>query len=90
MPYHGKLWWIGLSGFAGFLIGVIRYGLQYPDNLSGFFKVVDDLYVKPEWAPVTFFLSLISIIAGANLGPEVALVRMNPMSHSLLCNAFLI
>jgi hypothetical protein len=74
--YTGKKWWIGVSGGAGLLVGIIRYAVAYPRNLPGLFKDIHDFHVHPDWAPVTFLISTISLCGGATLGPEQALVRV--------------
>jgi H+/Cl- antiporter ClcA len=63
-----------VSGGAGLLVGIIRYAVKYPRNLPGLFKDIHDFHVEPEWAPVTFLISVISLAGGATLGPEAALV----------------
>eukprot|EP01035_Chromulina_nebulosa_P009541 gene9541-12881_t len=69
----GELYWIGISGGSGFIIGLIKYIFQYPDNLAGLFEEISEGYVNPNWSPIMFILSTISISGGATLGPELAL-----------------
>jgi len=71
--YSGKLWWIGVTGGCGFLVGLLRYIAKYPRALPGLFKDINDCHVDPFWCLFTYFFSMISISGGANLGPEQAL-----------------
>ncbi|KAJ1424259.1 chloride channel [Ochromonadaceae sp. CCMP2298] len=71
--YEGKLWWIGVTGGGGLLVGLIRFFTKYPRHLPGLFKDVNDFHVEPCWAPITFTISLISLSCGATIGPEQAL-----------------
>ena len=72
--YSGEKYWIAISGGSGLLVGLIRYFTSYPHNLPGLFKDIHDFHVHPDWAPVTFLISAISLSGGATLGPEQALV----------------
>ena len=72
----GELYWIGISGGSGFIIGLIKYIFQYPDNLAGLFEEISTGYVHPEWSPIMFILSIISLSGGATLGPELALTSI--------------
>ena len=75
--YTGKKWWIAVSGGAGLLVGLIRYGFSYPQSLPGLFKDIHDFHVHPTWAPLTFLISAISLCGGATLGPEQGLVSVD-------------
>jgi hypothetical protein len=72
--YTGEKYWIAITGGAGLLVGIIRYVTKYPRNLPGLFKDIHDFHVHPNWAPVTFLISTVSLCGGATLGPEQALV----------------
>eukprot|EP01032_Pedospumella_encystans_P020341 gene20341-23105_t len=71
--YTGKKYWIGVTGGAGLLVGLIRYFSSYPKSLPGLFKDIHDFHVHPTWAPLTFLISMISLCGGATLGPEQGL-----------------
>lgn len=71
--YGGKHYFIAIPTGAGFLIGLIRFFLSYPDNLPGIFKDINTFHVEPKWVPVTYAISMISLAGGATLGPEQAL-----------------
>ena len=60
---------------SGFLVGVLRYMMNYPEQVDGLFKEINTYHVDWTIAPQTIFLSLISLAGGASLGPEQALVR---------------
>jgi hypothetical protein len=72
---YSQNYWILVTTGSGLLVGMIRWGLKYPDGLPGFFKEVNSCHVDPHHAPATIILSAISIAGGANLGPEQAMVR---------------
>ena len=46
--YKGEFYWIGISGGSGFIIGLIKFFTQYPDNLPGLFEEITIGYVHPE------------------------------------------
>lgn len=71
--YNGKKYWIFVTGGAGFLVGLLRYMMSFPDDLPGFFKEVTSCHVDYTHAPQTLVLSAISIAGGASLGPEQAM-----------------
>jgi hypothetical protein len=60
---------------AGLVIGLIRWGFSFPDNLPGLFQEINDCHVHWEWSPLTLLISAISLGGGASLGPEAGLVR---------------
>ena len=70
---QGKLYWIAITGGTGLLVGLLRFFCEYPMNLPGIFKDVNDYHVDPKWVPYTFIISGIGLGGGANLGPEQAL-----------------
>jgi len=74
--YSGKHYYIAVSGCAGFVVGVLRHLLGYPETLDGLFKEIGHYRVEPTTAPATVLLSAISLGCGASLGPEQALVSV--------------
>ncbi len=58
---------------AGLAIGLLRYSTNYPSDLPGFFKEINDAHVDPSHTPVTVAISAMSLACGASLGPEQAL-----------------
>eukprot|EP01038_Epipyxis_sp_PR26KG_P009499 gene9499-12796_t len=71
--YQGKKYYIYVVASAGFLVGVIRWAFDYPFNLPGLFKEINDCHVEPKWAPVSLLVSTISLSGGATLGPEAGM-----------------
>jgi len=71
--YGGQLYWAIITTSAGLLIGLIRYSVNYPDDLPGLFQEIHSYHVNYKWAPFTILLSAISLAGGASLGPEQAL-----------------
>ena len=72
----GKPYWIGVTMLGGFLVGLVRWLTDYPESIPGLFRDINDYHVEPKWAPVTFFISAISLSCGASLGPEQALANL--------------
>jgi hypothetical protein len=73
--YSGEKYWIFIAALTGFIVGLIRWTISYPDNLPGLFQEIITFQVDDRWAVASFFLSALSIAGGASLGPEQALVR---------------
>ena len=71
--YAGELYWIPIPMVGGFVVGMIRWYFEYPDNLPGLFKEINSHHVEPKWSPLTFIISAVSLASGASLGPEQAL-----------------
>ena len=61
---------------AGIVIGLIRWGFAFPDDLPGIFQEIHESYVHWEWCPLTLLICAVSLGSGASLGPEAGLVRM--------------
>lgn len=74
--YSGHPYWIAVTTLTGFVIGLIRYSIDYPDNLPGLFKEIIDFHVEPKWSAPTVLLSAISLAGGASLGPEQAMSNL--------------
>lgn len=74
--YAGKLIWIAIPAGTGFVVGVIRWLVDYPFNLPGLFAEIRDYHVEPKWTPWTFVISATSLAGGASLGPEQALSNL--------------
>jgi H+/Cl- antiporter ClcA len=71
--YAGDKFWIVITTTTGILVGLIRWGTNYPDNLAGFFKEVNNCHVDPTHVPVTVAVSALSLAGGGCLGPEACL-----------------
>lgn len=71
--WRGEQYWIYVPMGAGFIVGVLRYFMNYPEQVDGLFKEINHYHVDWKIAPQTILLSLISLAGGASLGPEQAL-----------------
>ena len=68
-PFTGPWWIVIVMTAAGFLVGLIhRYSPAYQMDV---FKAVKDGYLDPKPVPSSLLISLISLITGFCLGPEV-------------------
>lgn len=74
--YTGEKYWMLITGGAGMVVGLLRWGFAYPDDLPGLFKEISDYHVHWEWSPLTVALSAVSLGGGASLGPEAALTNL--------------
>lgn len=72
----GKLYWILITGGTGLIVGLLRYCINYPDNLPGIFKEILSYHVEPKWSIASFIISMISLAGGISLGPEQALASI--------------
>lgn len=70
---QGKWYWVAITTIGGLVVGLIRWIFEYPENIPGLFKDINDYHVEPKWSPLTFVISAISLGCGASLGPEQAL-----------------
>lgn len=68
-PFTGPWWIVGVMTGAGFLVGLIhRFTSAKQMNV---FDAVKDGYLDPEPVPSSLLISLVSLISGFCLGPEV-------------------
>ncbi|MGF7118584.1 chloride channel protein [Methanobacterium oryzae] len=68
-PFSGPLWMVGVMTLAGLLVGIIhRYTSAQQMNA---FDAIDKGYLDPKPVPSSLLASLISLIGGFSLGPEV-------------------
>jgi H+/Cl- antiporter ClcA len=68
-PFTGPWWIIGVMTGAGFIVGLIhRYTTAQQMDV---FKAIKDGYSDPKPVPSSLLISLISLITGFCLGPEV-------------------
>ncbi|MGZ7044254.1 MAG: chloride channel protein, partial [Methanobacterium sp.] len=69
IPFSGPWWIVGVMTVAGMLVGLIhRYTSAKEIDV---FDAVDKGYMDPKPVPSSLLASLISLIAGFSLGPEV-------------------
>jgi len=68
-PFTGPWWMVGVMTLAGLLVGIIhRYTSAREIDV---FEVADKGYLDPKPVPSSLLASLISLIGGFSLGPEV-------------------
>ena len=72
----GKGYYVGVTTGAGLVVGILRYIARVPNTQTGFFKEIKDGHVDIRVAPWTFLISTISLMGGANVGPEAALANL--------------
>jgi H+/Cl- antiporter ClcA len=69
----GEVWWIGVTGGAGLLVGMLNRFLKMPAYGPGLIEEAQKQYVEPAKVPRVLAVSAVSLIGGASLGPEQAL-----------------
>ena len=72
----GQGYYVGVTTGAGLIVGILRYIARVPNTQTGFFKEIKDGHVDLRVAPWTFLISTISLMGGANVGPEAALANL--------------
>ncbi len=65
----GELWWLGLLGLTGLVVGVLRVALQVPDDLRGSLGIIQEAQVDRTFALQAIGISVVSLVGGASLGP---------------------
>jgi len=68
-PFTGPWWIIMVMTASGFLVGVI-HRLTSAQQMNAF-EAVNDGYMDPKPVPASLLVSLLSLISGFSLGPEV-------------------
>lgn len=71
--YAGNIYWTIITTGTGFLVGLLRFLVGYPENMPGLLEEILHYRVNPQWAPYTIVISAISLAGGACLGPEQGL-----------------
>jgi H+/Cl- antiporter ClcA len=74
--FDGKVWWVGVTIAAGVVVGLLHRILRMPPYEPGLIKEMQAELVEPDDVPRVVAVSLVSLIAGASLGPEQALGAM--------------
>jgi H+/Cl- antiporter ClcA len=72
----GSLWWVAVTAGAGVLVGALRRLFRVPAKLAGTVQEIQQQRVEPATVPGAVAVSLVSLAAGASLGPEDALAKM--------------
>lgn len=68
--YHGDVTWIGIIALSGFVVGVLRWASQIPDDLPGFYQEIVRAEGNSKWFVVMYLVVALSLGGGACLGPE--------------------
>ncbi len=69
IPFSGPWWIVGVMTVAGLIVGIIhRYTSAQEMNA---FEAIDKGYLDPKPVPSSLLASLVSLIGGFSLGPEV-------------------
>ena len=63
----GKWWFILVPTGTGLIVGLYRWAVQYPRDLPGLFKEIDEQHVDPTWSTSSLILSGISLAGGTCL-----------------------
>jgi H+/Cl- antiporter ClcA len=73
-PWSGEWWWIALTAVGAVLVVAIRKALSVPDELPGAIAMAKAARVDAKLAPKLVIISVVSLVAGASLGPSFAIV----------------
>jgi chloride channel protein, CIC family len=74
--FSGSLWWVAVTAGAGLLVGVLRHLLRMPDKIPGSIDEMKEARVEPSGVLPKAVVSVVSLAAGASLGPEAAVGAM--------------
>lgn len=72
--WSGEWWWIALTAGGAVLVTVMRRALAVPDEVPGAIAMAKAARVDPKLAPKLVLISVVSLVAGASLGPSFAIV----------------
>jgi H+/Cl- antiporter ClcA len=68
-PFSGPWWMVGVMTVAGLLVGIIHH-FTSAQQINAF-DAIDKGYLDPKPVPSSLLASLVSLIGGFSLGPEV-------------------
>jgi H+/Cl- antiporter ClcA len=72
--WSGEWWWIALTAGGAVLVTAMRKALTVPDEVPGAIAMAKAARVDPKLAPRLVIISVVSLVAGASLGPSFAIV----------------
>jgi H+/Cl- antiporter ClcA len=72
--WSGEWWWIVLTAGGAVLVTAMRKALSVPDEVPGAIAMAKAARVDPVLAPKLVIISVVSLIAGASLGPSFGIV----------------
>jgi H+/Cl- antiporter ClcA len=75
----GDLWWVGLLGVTGLIVGVMRVAFRIPDDLRGSLGIIQEAAVDRSKALQAIAISIVSLVGGSSLGPFDGGVRSGAM-----------
>ncbi len=75
----GELWWVGLLGVTGLIVGVMRFAFRIPDDLRGSLGIIQEAAVDRSYALQAIAISVVSLVGGSSLGPFDGGVRSGAM-----------
>ena len=83
-PWSGKWWWIALTAGGAVLVTVMRRAMAVPEEVPGAIAMAKAARVDPKLAPKLVLISVVSLVAGASLGPSFAIVVAGGAMGTLL------
>ena len=73
-PWSGEWWWIALTASGAVLVTAMRKMMAVPDEVPGAIAMCKAAQVDPQLAPRLVVISVVSLVAGASLGPSFGIV----------------
>jgi H+/Cl- antiporter ClcA len=73
-PWSGEWWWIVLTAGGAVLVTGMRKAMAVPGEVPGAIAMAKAARVDPKLAPKLVIISVVSLVAGASLGPSFAIV----------------
>lgn len=74
--FTGDWWWILVTAGGGLVVAGLRKAWTIPENVPGAIALAGQAWVEPAAAPYWVIISIVSLIAGASLGPSFGLIVM--------------
>ena len=73
----GRLWWLGVMSGGGFVLGVFKVLIKYPEGQAkSFIQEIKAIHVDPWEGISTTICGFISLCAGASVGPEAPMASL--------------
>ena len=72
--FGGHWWWVAVTVAAGIVVGLLRLLMRLPEQIPSLIADLTDGHVEARLVPGIVAVSAVSLIGGASLGPEKALV----------------
>jgi H+/Cl- antiporter ClcA len=85
----GPVWWLGITCGGGFLVGLIKWATSYPQGkVPSFLQEIQHGHVDPGLGVRTAVAGLVSLAAGASVGPEYPLSSLGGAAATWLAERF--